>query len=106
MSPKAHPNPETAALNRSGIRRRVLKSLKKGGIDIPSGKLTDALVDLVMSERIDVRETIANRVITPVIGRYESVDDEKLEMLAVVAEYYRVDELGVVHCDLLKDGAE
>lgn len=89
------PSPETFPHNRDVIASKVAKALKRGGIDIPSKRLTDALIDLVTAERIEVRET-AGEIIEAVVGRYESFDDERLERLAFVVRRYYRDDAGTI----------
>lgn len=90
-------SPETFPENRARIGREVRDALKYGGIHIANQALVDELVDVVVSECMELRERIANRIIAPLIGRYENgLSDLQLETLAMVVEYHYETDTGTI----------
>lgn len=89
------PSPETFAENRARIEREVREALLSSGMDIVPQRLVDDLVDVSVAECMELRDRIANRIVAPMIGRYDDgVPDAKLEMLVAVIEYHFEDSDG------------
>jgi hypothetical protein len=86
-------NPETYQANLAKLRHRAKYALREGGIDIPSERLLDAVVAMLVDERTEVRHFSAAFLET-VVGssKYEHFTHEQLEQLAYVIQYGFVDD--------------
>jgi hypothetical protein len=92
QSPGTNPDPENMSANRNRLATRLRRTLRDKGFDIVPGPLVAALVDLVTDETKAVRTRIADRIIAAVIGRYETFDDERLELLGNVVKTHYLDD--------------
>ena len=81
--------PENLPENRLRIRREILDVLKDHSSVLPK-KAIEELIDVVTAELVELRERIAERIIEPVIGRYENgITDTQLTILQhVILQHY------------------
>lgn len=86
------PNPETFAKTWDGLRLRLSE-------ECPSlnERELDEVTDFVVAERVALRKLVVERIIGPLINRYEpGLSNEQLDTLAWVVEYHVLLDDGTV----------
>lgn len=79
---KAKDSPENLAANRKRVRAAVEKALRKED-------RADTLTDLVLTERIALRENIAAEILEPLIDRYEDgLNNDQMDTLVWVVRHF------------------
>ncbi len=90
-----NPSPETFANNRQRIAREIKDAAKDAAVVLPK-RLLDDLIEIVVAECVELRERVSQRIIGQLVGRYDDLDDAKLELLAFVVENHYVDATGAI----------
>lgn len=82
-------NPENSPANRKRLRAVVMKAFRGRPVD------PDFVVDLLVQQRSEVRETIAGEILEPLIDRYdEGLNNDQTETLVWVVRHFVRDTNG------------
>jgi hypothetical protein len=91
-------NPEEMAENKARIRKEIQAVVSdRANTMLTNTPLIDDLVEVVVAECTELRERIAERIIDPLIGRYEDgLDNDRLEILKHVILSHYEDSIGSI----------
>ena len=88
---KTPDSPEHAPENRKRLRGAVERALARADKEPGPERQTQVnqLVELVLSERVSLRETIAGEILEPLIDRYdEGLNNDQMETLVWVVRHF------------------